>query len=49
VGRLGGGFLIKHLGFQPIFFVAAPFYLASAFLLLLWFGGRPEAHTRAAS
>lgn len=44
-----GGFLIAHLGFRPIFFVAAPFYLASAFLLLLWFGGRPEAHTRAAS
>ncbi len=44
-----GGLLITHLGFRPIFFVAAPFYLTSAFLLLLWFGGRAEAHTRAAS
>lgn len=44
-----GGLLIAHLGFRPIFFVAAPFYLASAGLLLLWFGGRAEAHTRAAS
>ncbi len=44
-----GGLLIAHLGFRPIFFVAAPFYLTSAFLLLLWFGGRAEAHVRAAS
>src|SRR5258708_33162193 len=35
-----GGFLIADLGFRPIFFVVASVFLASAFLLPLWVGGR---------
>ena len=33
-----GGLLIAYAGNQASFFAAAPFYLASALLLALWFG-----------
>jgi MFS family permease len=37
-----GGLIILHAGNQASFFVAAPFYAASALLLAFWFGGRAK-------
>jgi MFS family permease len=33
-----GGLVIARAGYRPVFLAAAPFYTASAFLLLIWFG-----------
>jgi MFS family permease len=44
LGAGAGGLLIQHAGYQASFFVAAPFYALSAFLLAVWFGtGRASA------
>ncbi len=37
-----GGLLIERAGYQASFFVAAPFYITSALLLALWFGGKAQ-------
>jgi MFS family permease len=42
-GAGAGGLIIAHSGYRASFFVAAPFYAASAFLLAVWFGGRAKA------
>lgn len=40
LGAATGGVLIARAGYGSSFLVAAPFYAASAFLLIVWFGRR---------